>query len=233
MTPTYFKLIYVPLLVCIFFLIHSDVSKKLTRIKKDKYGILNLYKYRYLAENDINESKEKNKKQKNTKQNNHKIIRKNEQPNGREKVKQNVQKDVEKNEQKITIYNEPKIVQQEKKTDLEYSLKLDNVIDHILDTSNGSRKLINMRFIRYMMQDMSLNNNDKKELDKLIESYIYSNVDYEKNKLRKNIENIMNKEDFKYLVIIITDLMEFNNKIESYKYNIFNCIHGYILPHVL
>ncbi|KYN93233.1 putative exported protein [Plasmodium gaboni] len=233
MTPTYFKLIYVPLLVCIFFLIHSDVSKKSTRIKKDKYGILNLHKHRYLAENDINESKEKNRTQKNTKQNNHKLIRKNEQSNGRKKLQQNVQKDVEKNSQTITIYNEPKIVQPEKKTDLEYSLKLDNIIDNILYTSNGSRKLVNLTFIRYIMRDMSLNTNDKKELQDLIESYIYSNVDYEKNKLRKNIDNIMKKEDFKYLVIIITDLMDINNKIESYKYNIFNCIHGYIRPYVL
>ncbi|SOV83837.1 Plasmodium exported protein, unknown function [Plasmodium sp. gorilla clade G3] len=235
MTFIYFKLIYILVLVDIFLLIHSDVFKKSTEIKKDKYGIQNLYKSRYLTENNINQNKKDKKTDTNTntntKRNNQKLIRKNEQSNGRKQLQQHVQNNLEKCKQTITKCNEPKIVQ--KKTDLEYSLKLDNIIDHILNTSNGSRKLINMRFISYIMRDMTLNTNDKKELEELIQSYIYSNVDYVKNKLRKNIDNIMNKEDFKYLVFIIIDLMDFNKKIESYKYNIFNSTQGYIPPYVL
>ncbi|SCQ12775.1 Plasmodium exported protein, unknown function [Plasmodium sp.] len=95
---------------------------------------------------------------------------------------------------------------------------MNNYVDYLKETCNGSEKLMSLKYISYLIRYMDITYQEKKILQDLVEQYIYSNIEHEKNKLSKLIDVYLNKEEDKKSKISFQNILYYNKGVESLTY---------------
>lgn len=112
-----------------------------------------------------------------------------------------------------------KLPKSERRNAEERALAINDYIDYLKETCNGSEKLMRLKYISYLITYMDITYKQKEKLLYLVEQYIYSNIEHEKNKLSKIIDLYINKEEDEKSKINFQNILYDKKRIESLKYS--------------
>ncbi|SOV83692.1 Plasmodium exported protein, unknown function [Plasmodium reichenowi] len=192
----YFKILSIEILVFLLLLLHIDKPKNVNLVKTDIYNGFVQGNARYLEEQYTNNKKDQtlqHKAQLTTAQN---VNRKKKQ----------------KKKKKI-------LPKSERKNTKERALAINNYVDYLKETCNGSEKLMRLKYISDLIRYMDITYKQKEKLLDLVKQYIYSNIEHEKNKLSKIIDLYINKVEDKESKINFQNILYDKKRIESLKYS--------------
>ncbi|SOV80425.1 Plasmodium exported protein, unknown function [Plasmodium reichenowi] len=192
----YFKILSIEILVFLLLLLHIDKPKNVNLVKTDIYNGFVQENARYLAEQYTNNKKDQTLQHK-----------------AQLRTAQNVNRKKQQKKKKKIL---PK---SERKNAKERALAINNYIDYLKETCNGSEKLMRLKYISDLIRYMDITYKQKEKLLDLVKQYIYSNIEHEKNKLSKIIDVYINKVEDKESKINFQNILYDKKRIESLKYS--------------
>ncbi|EUR69656.1 hypothetical protein PFBG_03680 [Plasmodium falciparum 7G8] len=206
---TNFKILSIEILVFLLLLLHIDKPKNVNLVKTDIYNGFVQENARYLAEPYINKKMDQtlqHRAQLRTAQN---VYRKKQQKKKKKKLPKSERRNAE-----------------------ERALAINDYIDYLKETCNGSEKLMRLKYISYLITYMDITYKQKEKLLDLVEQYIYSNIEHEKKKLSKFIDPYINKEDDEKSKINFQNILYEKKRIESLKYSELDLFLYTIFPYM-
>ncbi|SOS79523.1 Plasmodium exported protein, unknown function [Plasmodium sp. gorilla clade G1] len=206
---TNFKILSIEILVFLLLLLHIDKPKNVNLVKTDIYNGFVQENARCLAEPYIN------KKMDQTLQHRAQL-----------RTAQNVYRKKQQKKKK------KKLPKSERRNAKQRALDINNYVDYLKETCNGSEKLMRLKYISYLITYMDITYKQKEKLLDLVEQYIYSNIEHEKKKLSKFIDPYINKEDDEKSKINFQNILYEKKRIESLKYSELDLFLYTIFPYM-